>query len=63
MPSLKSKTLALLLLSSFALNAEEIPKVDESILSKDRLELFNLEKKQVEEDSSKIKKDWNNTIN
>lgn len=36
---------------------------DESILSKDRLDLFNYSKQQNEQSSAKLKKDWINPIN
>ncbi|MFA6788726.1 MAG: TolC family protein [Arcobacteraceae bacterium] len=35
---------------------------NDAILSQDRLELFDLSKKQAEEDASKLKKDWINPI-
>lgn len=57
----KTSFISLLVLSTFV-NANETQKLEESILSKDRLELFDLSKKQVEEDSSKLKKDWINPI-
>ncbi len=53
---------SLLVLSTLA-NANENQTLEESILSKDRLDLFDLSKKQIEEDSSKLKKDWINPIN
>jgi hypothetical protein len=46
--------------SSFAAQND---KLDESILSKKRLEIFDLSKKQIEENSSKLKKDWINPVN
>lgn len=59
MPFLKSKPLCLALLlvatSSFA--------NEENILSKERLEIFELSKKQNIENSSKLTKDWINPIN
>ncbi len=36
---------------------------NDKILSKERLELFNLEEKKIKESSSKLKKDWINPIN
>ena len=35
---------------------------DESVLSKDRLDIFDLNKKQVEQNSQKLEKDWINPI-
>lgn len=57
----KSSFFTLLILSSFAI-ANETQSLEESIISKDRLELFDLSKEQIEEDSSKLKKDWINPI-
>ena len=63
MPSVKFKFLLLTLLATtINVVALETDKLDENILSKDRLDLFNLNKEQVEEDSSKLKKDWINPI-
>jgi len=42
--------------------ANESTKLDDTILSKKRLEIFDLSKEQIEEDSSKLKKDWINPI-
>lgn len=54
---------ALLVLSSFAFAKEDKPQtLEESILSKDRLDLFDLSKRQIEENSAKLKKDWINPI-
>ncbi len=53
-------TIVLVANSSFAAQSD---KLDESILSKKRLEIFDLSKEQIEEDSSKLKKDWINPIN
>ncbi|PLY08594.1 MAG: TolC family protein [Arcobacter sp.] len=53
-------TIFFLASSSFA--AQTTDKLDDSILSKKRLEIFDLSKEQIEEDSSKLKKDWINTI-
>lgn len=49
--------LSLLLVSPFSLFAQE-----EKVLSQDRLNLFELEQKKANEDSSKLKKDWINPI-
>ncbi len=49
--------LSLLLVSPFSLLAQE-----EKVLSEDRLNLFELEQKKANEDSSKLKKDWINPI-
>lgn len=59
---LKSKTLifATLFCSLVTLSAED--KIDEKILSSDRLNLFDYNKKKNEESSSKLKKDWVNPI-
>jgi hypothetical protein len=51
-----SKFIFLFGLASLSLYANEV------ILSKDRLELFDLSKKQAEEDASKLKKDWINPV-
>lgn len=56
----KSLILATVLCTSIALNAED--KIDENILSQDRLNLFEYNKKENEESSSKLKKDWVNPI-
>ena len=57
-----NKTLLALLLSISCLSANESIDLDENILSKDRLEILKLEKEQIQEDSSKLKKDWINPI-
>lgn len=53
-------TIVLVANSSFAAQSD---KLDESILSKKRLEIFDLSKEQIEENSSKLKKDWINPVN
>jgi outer membrane protein TolC len=53
-------TIVLVASSSFAAQSD---KLDESILSKKRLEIFDLSKEQIEENSSKLKKDWINPVN
>ncbi|MGB5917834.1 TolC family protein [Arcobacter sp.] len=53
-------TIALVASSSFAAQSD---KLDDSILSKKRLEIFDLSKEQIEENSSKLKKDWINPVN
>ena len=58
----KTSLTSLLILSTLA-GANENQTLEESILSKDRLDLFDLSKKQIEEDSAKLKKDWINPIN
>jgi len=55
--------IAFSLATTITVLANETNKLDESIISKDRLEIFNLTKEQIEEDSSKLKKDWINPIN
>ncbi len=63
MLSLKSKlSFAAIFLLTSSLFASQAEKLDESILSKKRLEIFDLSKEQIEEDSSKLKKDWINPI-
>lgn len=53
-------TIVLVASSSFAAQSD---KLDESILLKKRLEIFDLSKEQIEENSSKLKKDWINPVN
>lgn len=61
MPSLKSKIILSLLLSS-ALFSSEATSLEESIISKDRLEIIDLSKEQIDQNSSKLKMDWINPI-
>lgn len=49
-------SILLLCITSLALHAND------AILSKDRLDLFNLSKEKAQEDSSKLRKDWINPI-
>ena len=50
------------LISLFSVNFLSANEVDENILSQDRLNIINFNKKQNEENSSKLKKDWINPI-
>lgn len=52
----------LLLISSLSLSSIVANEIDEKILSKDRLDIIDLSKKQNEEKSSKLRKDWINPI-
>ncbi|RXK05691.1 TolC family protein [Halarcobacter bivalviorum] len=52
----------LLLISSLSFSTIAANEVDEKILSKDRLDIIDLSKKQNEEKSSKLRKDWINPI-
>lgn len=63
MPSVKFKSILLVfaISSTFAFSSET-KSLEETILSKDRLDLFDLSSQQIEEDSSKLKKDWINPI-
>ncbi len=63
MLSLRFKlSLAAIFLVASSSFSSETDKLDESILSKKRLEIFDLSKEKIEEDSSKLKKDWINPI-
>uniref|UniRef100_UPI0040477F71 TolC family protein n=1 Tax=Aliarcobacter sp. TaxID=2321116 RepID=UPI0040477F71 len=59
---IKSSKIKLLLCSLISLNLYANEAFDESIISDKRLENFTLSKEQIEEDSSKLKKDWINPI-
>jgi len=59
---LKSTSLLVFISLSFPLLLSGQDKVDENILSKDRLNLFEYNEKQNEETSSTLKKDWINPI-
>ena len=61
---IKSSKVKLLICSLISLNLYASNEAfDEKIISEKRLETFNLSKEQIEEDSSKLKKDWINPIN
>lgn len=55
-------SLATIFLVASSIYANETDKLDESVISQKRLEIFDLSKEQIEEDSSKLKKDWINSI-
>lgn len=59
---IKSSKVKLLLCSLISLNLYANEAFDENIISDKRLENFTLSKEQIEEDSSKLKKDWINPI-
>jgi outer membrane protein TolC len=60
---IKSSKVKLLICSLISLNLYASNEAfDEKIISEKRLETFNLSKEQIEEDSSKLRKDWINPI-
>ena len=60
---IQSSKVKLLLCSLISLNLYASNEAfDEKIISEKRLETFNLSKEQIEEDSSKLRKDWINPI-
>ena len=60
---IKSSEVKLLICSLISLNLYASNEAfDEKIISEKRLETFNLSKEQIEEDSSKLRKDWINPI-
>ena len=62
MPFQKYKFLVLPFLLSSSIFASELSSLEESIVSNERLKLIDLGKKQVIEDSDKLKKDWINAV-
>jgi len=62
MHSQKLNSLFLVSFLTFSLGLNAQDKLDENILSKDRLNLFEYNNKKNEENSSKLKKDWVNPI-
>lgn len=54
---------AMLVLVPLFLSAQEQNKIDEKILSEDRLNLFKYNQEKNEQSSSKLKKDWINPVN
>ncbi len=59
----KFNSLFLVSFLTFSLSLSAQDKLDENILSEDRLNLFEYNNKKNEENSSKLKKDWVNPIN